>query len=119
MLKYKLSKSEKILDISDNLDDSSNQFLHSTKLESENMQVSSKSDIFEVNQNIQIIIEENEALRKGMHEIMDSIRNQDGEWFSLTLMVLWYCTHFHFYDTLDFLLYFFFSAFCLIYKILH
>lgn len=89
MLKYKLSKSEKILDISDNLGDFSNQFLHSTKLmESENMQVSSKTDIFEINQNIQIVIEENEALRKGMHEIMDSIRNQDGEWFSLTLMVL-------------------------------
>ncbi|XP_029679653.1 centrosomal protein of 290 kDa-like isoform X1 [Formica exsecta] len=80
MLKYKLSKSEKTLDISDNLGDFSNQFLHSTKLmESENMQVSSKTDIFEVNQNIQIIIEENEALRKGMHEIMDSIRNQDGK----------------------------------------
>jgi len=89
MLKYKLSKSEKILDISDNLDDFSNQFLHSTKLmESENMQVSSKKiDISEVNQNIQILIEENEALRTGMHEIMDSIRNQDGE-FSLTLTVL-------------------------------
>ncbi|XP_072743789.1 centrosomal protein of 290 kDa isoform X2 [Anoplolepis gracilipes] len=80
MLKYKLSKSEKILDISDNLGDCSNQFLHSTKLmESENMQVSSKTDIFDVDQNIQIIIEENEALRKGMHEIMDSIRNQDGK----------------------------------------
>jgi len=88
MLKYKLSKSEKILDISDNLDDFSNQFLHSTKLmELENMQVSSKIDISEVNQNIQILIEENEALRTGMHEIMDSIRNQDGE-FSLTLTVL-------------------------------
>jgi len=88
MLKYKLSKSEKILDISDNLDDFSNQFLHSTKLmESKNMQVSSKIDISEVNQNIQILIEENEALRTGMHEIMDSIRNQDGE-FSLTLTVL-------------------------------
>jgi len=75
-----LSKSEKILDISDNLDDFSNQFLHSTKLmESENMQVSSKIDISEVNQNIQILIEENEALRTGMHEIMDSIRNQDGD----------------------------------------
>ncbi|KAG5322462.1 CE290 protein, partial [Pseudoatta argentina] len=79
MLKYKLSKSEK-LDISNNLDNSSNQFLHSTKLmESENMKISSKIDISEVNQNIQILIEENEALRTGMHEIMDSIRNQDGK----------------------------------------
>lgn len=88
MLKYKLSKSEKILDISENLNDSSNQFLHSTKLiEPENIQISSKTNISEVTQNIQILIEENEALRMGMHEIMDSIRNQDGE-FSLTLTVL-------------------------------
>ncbi|XP_019698378.1 centrosomal protein of 290 kDa isoform X2 [Harpegnathos saltator] len=80
MLKYKLSKSEKVLDISDNLGDSSDQFLHSTKLaELDNMHVRSKSDIFEVNQNIQILIEENEALRTGMHEIMDSIYNQDGK----------------------------------------
>lgn len=88
MLKYKLSKSEKTLDISDNLGDSSDQFLHSTKLtESEKMQICSKTDISEVNENIQLLIEENEALRTGMHEIMDSIRNQDGE-FSLNLMVL-------------------------------
>lgn len=88
MLKYKLSRCEKTLDISNNLGDSSNQFLHSTKLtESENIQVFSKTDISEVNQNVQILIEENEALRTGMHEIMDSIRNQDGE-FLLTLMVL-------------------------------
>lgn len=88
MLKYKLNKSEKILDISDNLGDSSDQFLHSTKLaESEHMQIRSKTDISELNQNIQILTEENEALRTGMHEIMDSIHNQDGE-FSLTLMVL-------------------------------
>ncbi|XP_011868015.1 PREDICTED: centrosomal protein of 290 kDa isoform X2 [Vollenhovia emeryi] len=80
VLKYKLSKSEKIIDISDNLDDYSNQFLHSTKLiESENIHLSSKTDISEVNQSIQILIEENEALRTGMHEIMDSIRNQDGK----------------------------------------
>lgn len=102
MLKYKLSKSEKTLDVSDNLGDSSGQFLHSTKLaESENMQERSKTDISEVNQNIQILIEENEALRTGMHEIMDSIRNQDGE-FSLTLMVLLVLRTFPFYDTLDF-----------------
>lgn len=88
MLKYKLSKSEKILDISDNLVDSNDQFLYSTKLaESENMQIHYKTDLSEVNKNIQILIEENEALRTGMHEIMDSIHNQDGE-FSLTLMVL-------------------------------
>lgn len=91
MLKYKLNRSEKILDISDNIDGSSNQFLHSTKLleseNSSNRRICSTNYISEVNQNIQILIEENEALRTGMHEIMDSIRNQDGE-FSLTLMVL-------------------------------
>lgn len=90
MLKYKLSKSEKILDISDNLGDSSHQFLHSTKLiEPENKKVYHKTEInqSEINQNIQMLIDENEALRTGMHEIMDSIRNQDGE-FSLTLTVL-------------------------------
>ncbi|XP_012225384.2 centrosomal protein of 290 kDa [Linepithema humile] len=82
MLKYKLSKSEKILDISDNLGDSSHQFLHSTKLiEPENKEVCHKTEInqSEINQNIQILIEENEALRTGMHEIMDSIHNQDGK----------------------------------------
>ncbi|KAL0133342.1 hypothetical protein PUN28_000825 [Cardiocondyla obscurior] len=78
ILKYKLNKSEKILDMSENLNDSSNQFLHSTKLV-ESEELSSKTDISEINQNIQILIEENEALRKGMHEIMDSIRNQDGK----------------------------------------
>lgn len=67
---------------------SCNQFLHLTKLvESENIQVSFKIDISEVNQNIQILTEENEALRTGMHKIMDSISNQDAE-FSLTLTVL-------------------------------
>lgn len=40
---------------------------------------SRKHDMTEIQENIRIVIEENEALRKGMHEIMDSIRNQDGE----------------------------------------
>lgn len=88
MLKYKLSKSEKKLDISDNLDGSSDQFLHSTKLmESEMVRIHSKIETAKVDENVQILIEENEALRTGMHEILDSIRNQDGE-FSLSLMVL-------------------------------
>lgn len=47
----------------------------------------SKLNISELQENMQMVIEENEALRSGMHEILDSIRNQDGE-FSLLLMVL-------------------------------
>lgn len=32
----------------------------------------------ELEDNVKELIEENEALRKGMHEILDSIHNQDG-----------------------------------------
>lgn len=32
----------------------------------------------ELEDNIKDLIEENESLRKGMHEILDSIHNQDG-----------------------------------------
>ncbi|KAK0157068.1 hypothetical protein PV327_011425, partial [Microctonus hyperodae] len=50
----------------------------STK-EQEILSPRSKYDMTEIQENIRIVIEENEALRKGMHEIMDSIRNQDGK----------------------------------------
>jgi len=33
---------------------------------------------FELEDNVKELIEENESLRKGMHEILDSIHNQDG-----------------------------------------
>ncbi|XP_076389728.1 centrosomal protein 290kDa [Megachile rotundata] len=74
VLKYKLSKTSKEFDFSNATVDSGMEFLHSTKLvesESKNM--------FELKQNMQFVIEENEALRTGMHEILDSIRNQDGK----------------------------------------
>lgn len=32
----------------------------------------------ELEDNVKELIEENESLRKGMHEILDSIHNQDG-----------------------------------------
>lgn len=41
----------------------------------------SKQDIdigSELEENVKELIEENESLRKGMHEILDSIHNQDG-----------------------------------------
>lgn len=94
-----MSKSEKISDISDNLD-YSNQFLHSTKvMDLENAQVYSKSDISEVTPSIQVLIEENEALRTGLHEILDSIHDQDGE-FLLTLTVLFSVAHIFLFLTL-------------------
>jgi len=61
-------------------------------MESDIMQVHSKPNTSKINQDIQIVMEENEALRTGMHEIMDSIRNQDGE-FSLSLMVHFSVAH--------------------------
>ncbi|XP_026827696.1 centrosomal protein of 290 kDa isoform X2 [Ooceraea biroi] len=78
ILKYKLSKFEEKLDISDNFDDCNNEFLHSTKL-MESEIVPLQTDVSKLNQNIRILVEENEALRTGMHEIMDSIRSQDGK----------------------------------------
>ncbi|KAG7212966.1 hypothetical protein KM043_002306 [Ampulex compressa] len=80
MLKYKLNKSARALDFPNNALESSTEFLHSTKLpESDSTPVYPKSDIDQLRKNAQIVIEENEALRKGMHEILDSIRNQDGK----------------------------------------
>lgn len=41
----------------------------------------SKQDIdigSELEDNVKELIEENESLRKGMHEILDSVHNQDG-----------------------------------------
>lgn len=32
----------------------------------------------ELEDNVKELIEENESLRKGMHEILDSVHNQDG-----------------------------------------
>lgn len=38
----------------------------------------------ELEDNVKELIEENEALRKGMHEILDSIHNQDGMYNNCT-----------------------------------
>lgn len=88
MLKYKLcKKSSKELDVSDAIVNDTGEFFHSTKLVESTPTWYSKLNVSELQENIQLVIEENEALRTGMHEILDSIRNQDGE-FSLLLMVL-------------------------------
>lgn len=88
MLKYKLcKKSSKESDVSDAIVNDTGEFFHSTKLAESTSMWHSKLNVSELQENIQLVIEENEALRTGMHEILDSIRNQDGE-FSLLLMVL-------------------------------
>lgn len=89
MLKYKLcKKSSKELDVSDATVNDTGEFFHSTKLAESTFEMwHSKLNVSELQENVQLVIEENEALRTGMHEILDSIRNQDGE-FSLLLMVL-------------------------------
>ncbi|KAK1134937.1 hypothetical protein K0M31_007703 [Melipona bicolor] len=79
VLKYKLSRTSK--DKSDFSDTSANvtaEFFHSTKLTDSTPAWHSKLNVSELQENMQLVIEENEALRTGMHEILDSIRNQDG-----------------------------------------
>ncbi|XP_054003238.1 centrosomal protein of 290 kDa isoform X1 [Hylaeus anthracinus] len=77
VLKYKLSKTSKVLDLSDYTVDGSTEFLHSTKLPESELQLLYPKSTMQ--QDMQLLLEENEALRTGMHEILDSIRNQDGK----------------------------------------
>lgn len=37
------------------------------------------TEIEDIRENVKIVVEENEALRKGMQEILDSVHNQDGD----------------------------------------
>ncbi|KAL2711712.1 centrosomal protein of 290 kDa-like isoform X1 [Vespula squamosa] len=77
----------KKLDFSSDTIDNSTDFLHSTKLletaanqvvDFESIQIYHKTDK-DIRKQMQLVIEENEALRRGMHEILDSIRSQDGK----------------------------------------
>ncbi|XP_076766849.1 centrosomal protein 290kDa [Xylocopa sonorina] len=79
VLKFKLSKTSRDFDLSDSTIDGTTEFLHSTKLAESAAKLHSKINISELEENMQLVIEENEALRRGMHEILDSIRNQDGK----------------------------------------
>ncbi|CAG5073805.1 Similar to cep290: Centrosomal protein cep290 (Drosophila melanogaster) [Cotesia congregata] len=82
-LKYKLSKfSDKpIISSRDSPDKKQNQDNSSTINWTDEGFISlrRKSEYDEVQKNMKIIVEENEALRKGMHEILDSIHDQDGK----------------------------------------
>lgn len=42
----------------------------------------------EIGSEMQSLLEENESLRKGMHEILESVRSQDGKNFSLPILSL-------------------------------
>ncbi|OAD55251.1 hypothetical protein WN48_05217 [Eufriesea mexicana] len=79
VLKYRLSTASKELDFPDTAIDGTPEFLHSTKLAESTPIWHSKISTSELQENMQLIIDENEALRTGMHEILDSIRNQDGK----------------------------------------
>ncbi|XP_076288209.1 centrosomal protein 290kDa [Lasioglossum baleicum] len=80
VMKYKLNTTSKEFDFSGSTVDGSEEFLHSTKLiESDSKLPHSKSRMSTLQQNLQLVIEENEALRTGMHEILDCIRTQDGK----------------------------------------
>ncbi|KOC58823.1 Centrosomal protein of 290 kDa [Habropoda laboriosa] len=78
VLKYKISKTPKEFDFSDTVTDGTTEFFHSTKLTEPTSKLPSKMNISELQENVQLVVDENEALRTGMHEILDSIRNQDG-----------------------------------------
>ncbi|CAL7934044.1 unnamed protein product [Xylocopa violacea] len=79
VLKFKLSKTSGDFDLSDSTIDGTTEFLHSTKLSESATKLHSRINISELQENMQLVVEENEALRRGMHEILDSIRNQDGK----------------------------------------
>ncbi|XP_014607132.1 PREDICTED: centrosomal protein of 290 kDa isoform X1 [Polistes canadensis] len=77
----------KKLDFSSDTIDNSTDFLHSTKLlepsgnqvvDFESVKIYHKTDK-DFRKEMKLVVEENEALRRGMHEILDSIRSQDGK----------------------------------------
>lgn len=86
-----MNKTSKELDFSGTTADDTTDFFHSTELTESIPKGKCKINVSELQENMQLVIEENEALRTGMHEILDSIRDQDGD-FSLILMVLVRCT---------------------------
>ncbi|CAK9795503.1 Centrosomal protein of 290 kDa [Anthophora quadrimaculata] len=79
VLKYKMSKTSKEFDFSNTVTDGTMEFFHSTKLMEPTSKLSTEINVSMLQENIQLVVEENEALRTGMHEILDSIRNQDGK----------------------------------------
>ena len=47
-------------------------------------------ELLRIKENVKSIIEENEALRQGMHEILDCIHNQDGRFERLRVQFIAY-----------------------------
>lgn len=84
-MRYKLNKlGEKVITARDKSDPPKKSY-HSDRssmnwvAEQEIISMRHKAEMDELQENVRIVIEENEALRRGMHEILDSIRDQDGE----------------------------------------
>ncbi|KAF7992720.1 hypothetical protein HCN44_005064 [Aphidius gifuensis] len=84
-LRYKLTKlGEKVITARDKTDSRVKPYQSDRSninwvAEQEIISMRHNAEIDELQKNAQIVIEENEALRKGMHEILDSIRDQDGK----------------------------------------
>lgn len=83
-MKYKLTKlGAKVISARDTIDSKTKTTENITSLhwvaEQEISSLRHKTEMEEIHDNVRIVVEENEALRKGMHEILDSIRDQDGE----------------------------------------
>ncbi|XP_020710825.2 centrosomal protein of 290 kDa isoform X2 [Athalia rosae] len=52
---------------------------HDWDIEREEIAQRHMAEIEDIRDNVRLVVEENEALRKGMHEILDSVHNQDGK----------------------------------------
>lgn len=77
-LKHKLSKTNGISSDGEHIEELSH------RSESKKDQV----ELRRIKENVKWIIDENEALRQGMHEILDSIHNHDGNGFVFTIKYL-------------------------------
>ena len=60
-----------------------------TRVESKNRVRGTAEVDDETKENVAIVIEENEALRKGMHEILDSIHDHDGTFYNYPKIILY------------------------------
>lgn len=85
-MRYKLTKlGEKVITARDKTDSRVKPYQSKKSninwvAEQEIISMRHNAEIDELQKNAQIVIEENEALRQGMHEILDSIRDQDGNY---------------------------------------
>lgn len=88
-LRYKLSKLEQkvrengdiAVYVSDDNVSSKKMVKYHGIAEEEITSLRQRAELDELRENLRIVVDENEALRKGMHEILDSIHDQDGDFF--------------------------------------